>query len=40
MAGDIEVIWVVWEWEYFCDDDWTPQITLIGFNELRSARSM
>jgi hypothetical protein len=28
MAGDIEVIWVESEPEYFCAGDWTTQISL------------
>jgi hypothetical protein len=29
MAADIEVIWVKSEPEYFCEEDWTGQISLI-----------
>jgi hypothetical protein len=29
MAGDIEVIWVRREPNYFCEEDWTIQISLI-----------
>src|SRR5712664_3754292 len=28
-AGDIELIWVKLEREYFCNQDWTAQISLI-----------
>jgi hypothetical protein len=37
-AKDVEVIWVEWEWEYFCKVDWTGSISLIRFNKSRSAR--
>jgi hypothetical protein len=30
---DVEVIWVKWEWEYFCEQDWTGSIRLIHFNK-------
>jgi hypothetical protein len=33
MAKDMQVIWVGREREYFCDGDWTTQITLIRFNK-------
>jgi hypothetical protein len=33
MAGDIEVIWVESEPEYFCAGHWTTQIRLIAFNK-------
>jgi hypothetical protein len=23
MTEDVEVIWVKWEWKYFCREDWT-----------------
>ena len=29
----VEVIWVGAERNYFCNRDWTPQITLIRFNK-------
>jgi hypothetical protein len=32
-AGLVEVIWVGAERNYFCNRDWTPQITLIRFNK-------
>src|ERR1700722_4458642 len=32
-ANDVEVIWVKWEREYFCEGDWTGSITLIRFNK-------
>jgi hypothetical protein len=38
MAGDIEVIWVNGEAEYFCKKDWTTQITLIRFKKFGRAR--
>jgi hypothetical protein len=38
MAGDIEVIWVNGEAEYFCEEDWTTQITLIRFKKFGCAR--
>jgi hypothetical protein len=28
MAKDMQVIWVKREWKYFCEKDWTTQITL------------
>src|ERR1700677_3031514 len=37
MAGDIDVIWVKSEWEYFCAGDWTTQIRLIPFNKFPCA---
>jgi hypothetical protein len=27
-GGDMQVIWIKWEQEYFCEQDWTTQITL------------
>jgi hypothetical protein len=38
MAVDIEVIWVKSEPEYFCERDWTTQISLIQLNKSRCAR--
>src|ERR1700691_15782 len=38
MAGDIEVIWVKWEPEYFCKEDWTTQIRLNPRENFFSAR--
>src|ERR1700733_4915332 len=37
-ARDIEVIWVGWESNYFCDHDWTDSIRLIRLNKFRSTR--
>src|ERR1700683_157593 len=37
-ARDIEVIWVRWESNYFCDHDWTDSIRLIRLDKFRSAR--
>jgi hypothetical protein len=37
-AGDIEVIWVRREREYFSSEDWTGQIRLIRFNKFRHPR--
>ena len=33
-ASVVEVIWVKREPEYFCEGDWTTQISLIQFNKL------
>src|ERR1700733_7949864 len=33
MAGDMHVIWVKREQEYFCEGDWTGSISLIRFNK-------
>jgi hypothetical protein len=38
MARDMQVIWVGREREYFCKEDWTTQITLIGFNKSAFSR--
>jgi hypothetical protein len=38
-ARDIEVIWVGWESNYFCHQDWTASIRLIRLNKLSWARS-
>jgi len=39
-ASDVEVIWVKREQEYFCEEDWTTQITLIEFDNSASARRL
>jgi hypothetical protein len=39
MAGDIEVICVKREAEYFCKPDWTGQIRLIRLNKFGRART-
>ncbi len=37
----MEVIWVRRELEYFCEEDWTTQITLMGLTFFpRAARSL
>jgi hypothetical protein len=36
MADDVEVIWVKSEPEYFCEGDWTTQITLESLGKLSS----
>jgi hypothetical protein len=33
-ASVVEVIWLKSEPEYFCEGDWTTQISLIQFNKL------
>jgi hypothetical protein len=33
-AGDIEVIWGAGEAVYFCEEDWTTQISLIRLDKL------
>jgi hypothetical protein len=33
MARDMQVIWVRSEPEYFCEEDWTTQISLIQLNK-------
>jgi hypothetical protein len=33
MAGVLKVIWANHEAEYFCDGDWTTQISLIGLRK-------
>jgi hypothetical protein len=38
-AMDIEVIWGTRKHVYFCEQDWTGQISLIGLKNFRSARS-
>jgi hypothetical protein len=38
MARDMQVIWVGREREYFCEGDWTTQITLIRFNKSAFSR--
>jgi hypothetical protein len=38
MARDVEVIWVKSEPEYFYEEDWTTQITLIAFKKSGRAR--
>jgi hypothetical protein len=35
---DIVLIWVSREREYFCEQHWTAQITLIRFNKSHRAR--
>jgi hypothetical protein len=37
-GGDVELIWVSREREYFCEQDWTAQITLIRFNKSHRSR--
>ena len=39
-AADVKVIWVSREAEYFCNRDWTTQITLIRFNKLAFWRKL
>jgi hypothetical protein len=34
-AGDIVLIWVTPEQEYFCKQDWTGEVTLIPFKKSR-----
>src|SRR5882724_3792494 len=38
MARDIDLIWVQREGKYFCKQDWTAGIGLIGFNNSSRAR--
>jgi hypothetical protein len=38
-ADDIDLIWVKPERDYFCNQDWTGQISLIRFNKLPGART-
>jgi hypothetical protein len=38
MAGNMKVIWVKREAEYFCGKDWTDSISLIVFNKLAGTR--
>ena len=38
-AGDLLLIWVRRERKYFCNQDWTGQITLIRFNKSPATRS-
>ena len=40
MAINMQVIWGNREGEYFCEGDWTGQITLIRFNKLALARKL
>jgi hypothetical protein len=39
MAEDVEVIWVEWEREYFCEEVWTGGIRLQPKENFRQARA-
>jgi hypothetical protein len=39
MAKDKQVIWLRKEREYFCEGDWTAQITLIRLNKTAFRRT-
>jgi hypothetical protein len=39
MAREVEVIWVKREPKYFCEEDWTTQISLIRQQNFFSART-
>ena len=38
-GGDVELIWVSRERKYFCEQDWTTQITLIRFSKSHWSRN-